>query len=249
MTHAHLLPRGAPWTEAEDAVLRKHYARRRGGAIRCAELLPHRTVCAVRERAKKILPRQRREARWTTAEDRILTLSWGDAPRTLAQKLPGRTWKACLTRAQLLGLPPVSRADGVVSITHAARVCGYDYATLRAILDAEAVTVGRYHGGEGAEGQRICPRYAVDLDEVREAVARYLRRTAHLLTLSQAAQRCGTSRDTVTRALALAGLVTTGEKVPRGLDPAAVDAAWAQWVSRPRTVRCGAQGRAEECAA
>lgn len=172
------MPRPGPrWTPAEDAVLVEHYPKR-GGPARCAALLPGRSPAAIQLRARRVCPPRRRHMPWTEREVLSLRLAWGETPRTLREKLPGRTWVAIVHQARAIGLGSVARYQGVVSLTEAARVCGYAWQTLLSILRREGVRVEHYHGGRGAE-RRVQGRarhmlYAVDLDEAREAVERHL---------------------------------------------------------------------------
>lgn len=248
---------GRAWTADEDALIAQHYGRR-GGPARLTALLPHRTPAAIQCRSRSVATAHRRVRRWTSREDRTLTLSWGDAPRTLRAKLPGRSWVAIVQRARVLDLPRVARVEGQVSIAEAARVCGYSHETLVAILHEEGVDIEHYHGGVHAErrvqGRARRGAYAVDLDEVREAVARYIARTSHTETIVEAARRYGTNRDAMRAAVDAAGLLPATTRRVRAyrLDPTAVDGAWAAWcsgrVQGPGLARCAPRASQERAA-
>lgn len=242
---------GRRWTAAEDAVLRAHYMRR-GGPARCAKMLPGRTMHAVRLRGQKVCPPRRPRTRWTARELQILRLHWGASPRTLREKLPGRSWAAITNKVADLGLARVAEHEGLVSLAEAARHCGFSYPTMVEILRAEGVEIHRYHGGMLAErrcqgrGHARGRRHAVDLDEAREAVERHLARRARTETIAEAARRYGMSRPGMRYRLLLAGVLTPQDRpAHRRLDVAAVDRAMAQCEQR---ARCGAE-RGEERAA
>lgn len=237
---------GRTWTSEEDAVLRAHYTRR-GGPARCVKMLPGRTMNAVRLRGQKVCPAQRPRTQWTARELQVLRLHWGAAPRTLRDKLPGRTWAAITNKAADLGLARVAEHEGLVSLAEAARRCGYSYPTLLEILRAEGVEVHRYHGGLLAErrcqGRTREHRHAVDPDAAREAVERHLARRARTETVAEAARRYGMSSPGMRHRLLRAGVLTPQDRPShRRLDVAAVDRAMAQRAEGhgPGTVRCGA---------
>ena len=244
--------RGRPWTESEEAILRDLYPRVRGPE-RVSAATGY-SVNAVRVHAKLLGVRAKRQSRaWTTREDRVLTMEWGDVgARVLRSKLPGRSWVAILSRVVRLGLG--SPAQGRVSLVFAAKVCGYSYPVFKRILFAQGVVYHHHPGGRLA-AKRVQHRYLVDLDEAREAVARHLAADTRE-TLRQAADRVGLTPRQVEDRLKRAGLLP---KAVRGsalrVDPSSVDRAVAAWVrmpmgprSRPGVARCGAE-RAEECAA
>lgn len=242
--------RGRRWTAEDDATLRDLYPRVRGPA-KVAAATGH-TLNAVRLRAAAMGVRAKRTNRpWTAREDKLLAIEWGDiGVRVLRSKFPGRTWLAIVHRAQKLGLG--SPAQGHVSIAHAAKVCGYPHMTLAKIIRAQGVTVHQHPGGALA-GKRVCQRYLVDLDEVREAVVRHLAADTRE-TLHQAAARVGLTHRQIKERLLRAGLLPRrGRGYVLRVEPADVDRAVASWVEKPKGprpgfARCGAM-RAEERAA
>lgn len=242
---------GAPWSEDEDATLRSLYCER-GGAAALRAALPQRTIHAIRCRAKRLGLRAHNAARpWTAREDATLRIEWGEvAQRTLRQKLPGRSWVAIWSRAHHLGLG--SPAQGRVSVTAAARACGYAYATFVQILRAEGVAIEHHPGGIRQAFQRACPRYLVDLDDCRDAVARYIARTSvddGTESLLEAAARNWMSIHAMRNRLTRAGLITGEQRGhPLRLRPEDVDRAVRQWRPRPKGPRT-AEGRERALAA
>ena len=239
---------GMPWTAAEDEILRT-LAKTQRGFRKARALLGHRSTAALRQRVHKLgVPRAKRA--WTPAEDHLLTLEWGeDAPRTLRQKLPGRSWHAIMLRAGELGLERPQRE--MVSLEEAARTAGYSPKTLRGILHRYGVAVESHRHGRRAEDQgalrRYVPRYRVDPIEVEDAVRQHLAETAAdpRETVAVAAARLGLTRMALWCRLRRAGLLPrAGQGRAALLEPGVADR-----VVRPGVVRCGAQRRAEECAA
>jgi transposase-like protein len=107
--------------------------------------------------------RSRRRLHWTPDEERILRLEWKVVtPRTLRQKLPGRSWEAIRRKAQLLGLAG-GQPQGTVTLKEAAKAAGYTVPHLRRILAWADVPVKKW-------GKRYT---AVDLFDVEEAVAKW----------------------------------------------------------------------------
>lgn len=121
-------PFGAPWTAAEDEILRAHYMA--AGPERAAALVG-RTVCAVLHRAP-ILGLWRRR-RWTTEDDRRLKVLWGERPLAAIAKALDRTEVTTYWRAQKLGLA-LGMQPGHETLTEAAERTGFAADTLRGIL-------------------------------------------------------------------------------------------------------------------
>ena len=91
----------APWSDAEDAVLRGNYCKR--GPRWCAALLPGRSLDGVRCRARAL--DLRTSARWTDDERSILRREWGELSwKTMRGMLPGRSWGAAASPAARMGL-------------------------------------------------------------------------------------------------------------------------------------------------
>jgi hypothetical protein len=216
---------GAPWTDAEDAILRKHYRTRRGRLMARA-LLSHRSRNALASRATK-LGLKRPGTRWTRAEDKLLLREWADVtPRTLKEFFPGRTWPAICARADALGLPPPQQE--LQPLQAVATALGYDAKTLRKILERRGVEIEHYAAGERALAGRAMPRYRVDPVLAREAVEAELAERAAdgRETLSEAAARTGFSRTALRERLALLGaLPESGAGHCALVDPALVDRA------------------------
>jgi hypothetical protein len=101
----------APWTAAENAWLRTHYATATADTLQAQ--FPQRTYAAIRRHAGELgLPRPQRGrpkpkgAPWTEADKAVLrayvcgTLSEAE----LCAQLPGRSWDAIEKQCQVLGL-------------------------------------------------------------------------------------------------------------------------------------------------
>lgn len=93
------------WTPAEDDVISARYGA--ADVAVWAYLLPGRPVQAIVNRARRLglVSRLADTARWTSAEDEILTRNYGRDPvREWQHQLPDRTRHAILGRARFLGL-------------------------------------------------------------------------------------------------------------------------------------------------
>lgn len=245
---------GLLWTDAEDEILRTFYPRGHRGRRKALALLGHRTEAAVRRRVYVLdLVRPRRA--WTSREDRLLTMEWGDVtPRTLRLKLPGRTWRAICHRAAHLGLGHPQRE--MISLEEASRRTGYCPQTLLGILRQYDVALESLAIGRGADpssgGARRVPRWRVDPVEATDAVRQYLAdRAAAGETLAAAAARLGLKTETLRLRLRRAGLLRGLQRITAQGCPTLLPHGLADRVSGPLSpgvARCGAV-RAEECAA
>lgn len=237
-----------PWTTAEEEILWT-FARTARGFRKARALLGHRSTAALRKRVQLLgVPRPHRA--WTSEEDRILRLDWGeDVPRTLRRKLPGRSWHAIMLRAETLGLERPQRE--MVSLDEAARRAGYSPKTLRAILNRYGVALESYRHGRHAEDigalRRQIPSYRVDPVEVEDAVRKHLADAAadRRETVREAAARLGVGHMALYCRLRRAGaLPKEGRGRKALLEPGVAD----RFV-RPGVARCGAATREQERAA
>ena len=104
------------WTEAEDDIIRHNYPSK-GNLI--SELLPGRSVCAIRQRVVKIMnqkseptsnipkparPRKPRKSGWSNEEDNILREYYPIEGMRVVNRLPNRTASACIHRVSKLGV-------------------------------------------------------------------------------------------------------------------------------------------------
>ena len=255
--------RPAPWTAAEDAVLRAHYCKR--GPRGCMASLPGRSRDAVRCRARVL--GLRTSSRWTEDERRILRREWGElAWKTLRTLLPGRTWCAVAQQALRMGLG--DPAQGVHSIEAAVERTGLSRGCLLRVLAAEGVQVinrpltspkkrrgpGRPKAAARGRSRRGFRWLAVDMDRAVEAVESWMARRASRMTCVEAADHCGLDRTTMRWALTAFAATRPVEGVVPGR-PWAVTAANAEAAvafyrarqaeaaaTRPPRVR-GARGR------
>ena len=110
---------GAPWGEAELAVLRKHYRSR--GPRHCAQLLPARTESAIINRAR-ILGLQRKRPGWRAKELKLLAREYPIGGLAgCAAVLPNRTETAIYQQAHNLGIsappyPSLKKAVGEAAV-------------------------------------------------------------------------------------------------------------------------------------
>lgn len=181
-------------------MLRAHFPKGRRGRRKARALLGHRTAQALATRATRLgLVRPGR--RWTQREDRTLLIEWGDnVPRTLCDKLRGRSWSSICRRADELGLGPPQQ--DMQSLGSVARRLGYCAATLRGILARHGVEVESYHGGNCAKGGRKVTPWRVDPVAAEEAVR------------AELAERAADRREKLTDAAARHGL-TPGQMETR----------------------------------
>jgi len=121
-------PRTGAWSPDEDAILRANYQKR--GAYKTADLIG-RSVHSVFHRAQRL--KIFTHARWTKADDRRLSLLWGEIPLASVAKEMNRTIDACYARARDLGLKRGIQ-EHVEHITAAAKRTGYSREALRLIL-------------------------------------------------------------------------------------------------------------------
>lgn len=187
-------PRIGRWSSEEDAILRANYQKL--GASRLAEMLG-RTFYPVCHRARRLNLVRRR--RWTSIEDRRLSMLWGDLPlKGIAMKFK-RSQGACVTRAVTLGLDRGVQ-PGTETLTAAARRTGYHRQTLQTIAAWAAIEQQpRMSARHRSRAQRPG---VYECDLVDDAVARWLASEV----VNQAADRRGISRRVLVRALAAAGI-------------------------------------------
>lgn len=191
------------WTPAEDDVLRRLY-QTRGGVAACRSALPHRTISAIHERARKRLKLSATRPRWTAAEDERLRFLWGDGNtlEQIAESL-GRPWRGVYYHAQMLGLP-LGCPQGFEYFTVAAERVGLSRSTLARVLKQHKVRMYPALGvGTGAHRQRV-----VDIGDVDAAVEDYLAREP----VQTAARRVGVNGQRLRRRLRRIGVTTTRHK-------------------------------------
>jgi hypothetical protein len=132
---------GAPWSAAEDDVLRRLAVPRRGQRRRhclpwprLLAALPQRSQRAIVQRVRDLGLRPRGGSAWTDEETRLLVARWSEVgQRTLLDALPGRSWVAIHARAQALGLPTIPQ--GWETLRTAAQRCGLDRETAMHCLE------------------------------------------------------------------------------------------------------------------
>lgn len=198
---------GLIWTEAEDEIVRTLYSKGHRGRRKARALLGHRTTQALANRAAR-LGVARPQRRWTAREDRTLLVEWGDVqPRTLFDKLPGRTWSAICRRAEETGLGPPQQ--DLEPLTRVAERLGYCAQTLRAILRRRGVEIEHYAAGDRALRGRRARLYRVDPIAAEDAVrAELAERAADTReTVRAAADRHGLTLEQMETRLARLGLL------------------------------------------
>lgn len=88
------------WTKEEDDLVRKYY-QKPGGGRKLAELLPGRSVLAIRKRASRDLNiSNTRYSKWTDEEDAIIREHYPSSEEEMLKLLPRHTWEAIKMRAQ-----------------------------------------------------------------------------------------------------------------------------------------------------
>lgn len=170
---------GRPWTPEEDAFLQKACARRHRVSLAALAAELDRTPVAVERRLNRLKLRRAGQP-WTRAEDTILRAKWHEvATRVLRQHLPSRSTQAILKRAYLLGLSCADRAQGLLSLSVAAKRAGYTRPALLAMLERHEVVLHRpRYQGRGAhlfvawdDVERVV-RTEVQLESIRAAARR-----------------------------------------------------------------------------
>ena len=199
----------APWSDAEDAVLRGNYCKR--GPRWCAALLPGRSLGGVRCRARAL--DLRTSARWTDDERSILRREWGELSwKTMRGMLPGRSWGAVASQAARMGLG--DPAQGMHSIEAVVARTGLSRGYLLRVLAVEGVQVirrpltspkkrrrGRPKAGTRGRSRSGYRWLAVDMDRAVEAVESWMARRASRMTCLEAADHCGLDKTTMRWAL------------------------------------------------
>ncbi len=177
------------WTPAEVETLREAYSR---GGIRAArKALPHRGDRSIYLRAQRLDLELR--PLWTEDEVERLVAQWGlESMRSLV-RWTGRRRASIYLKAKTLGLP-LGAPPGWEPLEVAARRAGYSPPTLRTILRFACFRV--YEGYTPRQGGR----WIVRIEEVDQAVARYVRTE----TLQEAARRHGMCAEKLARICRLA---------------------------------------------
>lgn len=237
----------APWTAAEDDLLRRVYARsstRKGRALaRCCAALPHRTRSAVSSRASLLRVTVHSRA-WTQEEVLTLRREWGElTERVLRQKLPGRTISAIYGKAKELGLP--AQSDGRTGYRHASTRLGVDLLAIRKLITEVGMTLGHV-APINPRGRRFARR-EVDVDAL-EVILRH--RDLRCTTSSSWDTAHGLSRSVTSARARRAGVFLRGTSggrvyVPREVfaevsagGPGAACALWQRAVAEARTEHC-----------
>lgn len=163
---------GKPWTEAEDAALRKVYPR---GMAATLKRLKSRSQWALMQRARRI--GIAKKPHWTAADDKRLGFLWESQLRLSAiAKQMNRTTKAVFQRGVFLGLK-VGAPDGFEYVTEAARRTGFAIETLAKMLREAGVKLNITHSdpSRAAMGKRLWRRHYVDPESVDAVVAEWNR--------------------------------------------------------------------------
>lgn len=182
------------WTPEQDAVLRDLYPSQGRHAVAAATGKSWRAVC---ERARRL--KVRCKPQWTAAEDRKLSMLWGELPLAKVAKEMSRTPLSCYQRAKIIGLKR-GVLEGMESVRAAAKRTGFDWATLVRILRAHGVRPQRTMSLDTKKG--LFRRVAVDPMDVDEAIEAW--NATELVT--QAAQRRDLDHDTLGRWLEASGI-------------------------------------------
>lgn len=186
------------WTAREDTLIRTHVQRRSKLSKvkwkKVLKLLKGRTRGAILMRASKIGV-QARAPHWTTEEDRILVVHWGElTPRALQKHLPLRSWIGISKRAAELDLGG-NIPQGWVTGAEACRRAGISKELLDKLAVWGNVTVKKYigTGKQPAKRQHFWQIY--EWDGVVEALERWLKTE----TTEAASVRIGITRDRLAR--------------------------------------------------
>jgi transposase-like protein len=129
-------------------------------------------------RAKPKRGADRWQRHWTQAEDAILMREWGEVrPKTLLQKLPGRTWGAVRSRAVgKLGLP-LGAPQGFLCIAAAAKRLGFGgEPQVLALAARHGITV-RVYPFPLVHKPKSKGRQCVNWEDISEALAREVAET------------------------------------------------------------------------
>lgn len=128
------------------------------------------------KRGRRVKPKggaERWGRHWTQAEDAILMREWGEVrPKTLRQKLPGRTWGAIRSRAVgKLGLP-LGAPQGFLCIAAAAKKLGFGgEPQVLALAERHGITV-RVYPFPLVHKPKAKGRQCVNWEDISEALAR-----------------------------------------------------------------------------
>lgn len=126
---------------------------------------------------------------WSTEEAETLRKNWGEiSSRELMKKLPGRSWYAIRVFAYNELKLKAGKPQGMICMSEACRITGYDHQQLAKIMREQSVTtwanpfrtsLSTYKRGpitpNGGTPRRYITRKFVELDTVREAVEYHLR--------------------------------------------------------------------------
>jgi len=196
--HDHYARTRRTWSDAEKALVRKHYGDI--GAKGLLALLPTRSFGAITGMAKELGVQT---AHWSDAEHATLRKFFGMESMSEIAKRIGRSANTCAREARRLGLTHKDMTQGYVTIAQACRVHGFSWSEMRRVL--------RYAGLNGirllsepdtaSKAERGVRRYYPTLD-VEEAVEGW-RNTE---TPGEAAARLGATAMTLRKWLRDAGI-------------------------------------------
>lgn len=179
------------WSAAEDAAIRARYPEV-GGDL-AADL--GRPLLSLYERASRLGVSV--EPRWTPADDRRLTMIWGEATLNVIAKRMGRTPVSVYWRASKIGLR-CGCPQGMEYITNAARRTGFAVDTFKRIIAWAGVKASKTMSRPGARYFRCL---VVEPDDADDAVKRWL----DAETIDEAARRIGVDKGTMARWLLASG--------------------------------------------
>lgn len=112
---AALFPRARPWSESEDAELRRLVSQHGANWSAISPYFTHRTSAQCVRRWEQVLSPHISKAPWTEEEDRVIVRLVGEGgPRNwslIAEKLPGRLGKQCRERWHNHLNPEISRDE------------------------------------------------------------------------------------------------------------------------------------------
>lgn len=133
--------------------------------------------------------RKRSRSHWSKREIEILKKYWGESSsRNLMRRLKGRTWRAIRIYAITNLKLPASAPQGMICMSEACRITGFEHRQLLKIMQEQGVTtwanpfrksLSTYRRGEitanGGTTRRYITRRFVEVDLIREAVEHHLR--------------------------------------------------------------------------
>jgi hypothetical protein len=226
--------RSGAWSPAEDAILRENYQKL--GAEKTAAILG-RSVCSTHHRSQRL--KVFTHARWTKADDRKMSMLWGEIGVAAVAKAMNRTEDSVYFHAKKIGL---SRGlqPGMEYLRNAATRTGYSPQALARILEWAGVhpqrTMSRITKGAAYRWRMVDP------EEVDDAISRWMESEV----LNDAARRRGIEGGTLIRLLKASGLELPPRPGNRGwwrIPTATIDKAIAQKDGRESLFEASARVR------